>query len=106
MPLITLAARRRAAERLIPEFAHLVRGHQIPDSDDVLELFDTWQRAVCAQLANFPADFKIEQWILPLAGEVGAKRRVGALSSWGVPSWRYPHLSSGWIGNKTDRMDG
>lgn len=62
MPVITLECRRRAAEQLIPEFAQMVR-RGLPDTESVLDIFDTWQRAVISQLTNFPADFRIENWI-------------------------------------------
>lgn len=61
MPALTTEARRRCAEQIAPELlAGLRRG--IPE-ELLPQLFQVWFQGVCTQLANFPADLRIEAWI-------------------------------------------
>lgn len=61
MPALTRESRRRAAEELAPDLVEMMRlgmtEHTLP------ELFDIWLQGVGTQLANFPADLRIEAWI-------------------------------------------
>jgi hypothetical protein len=53
--------RRIAAHQIAPEIVARV-GTQLPE-ETYFRLFETWYGGVCTQLASFPADLRIEQWI-------------------------------------------
>jgi hypothetical protein len=57
----TAQNRRRAAEQIAPELITRL-GRSVPQNL-LLGLFDVWFQGICTQLASFPADLRIEQWI-------------------------------------------
>lgn len=60
-PYISQEARHRAFEQVLPELARLAdRG--LPENA-LAGLFHSWFESVVVQLANFPADLRIEAWI-------------------------------------------
>lgn len=58
---VTPEARRRAFAQLEPELEGLVR-RGLPAAV-LREVVDVWQHSLATQLANFPADLRIEAWI-------------------------------------------
>jgi hypothetical protein len=61
LAVATAENRRIAASQIAPEM--VVRpGTAVPE-DIYPRLFETWFSGVCTQLASFPADLRIEQWI-------------------------------------------
>lgn len=61
MPALTREVRQRAAEQLAPHLVELMR-LGLPE-ESLPEIFDVWLQGVGTQLANFPADLRIEAWI-------------------------------------------
>ncbi len=62
MPASTAASRQRAGERILVDLSQKVDLEQISITA-LREAFEVWHQGVCTQLANFPADLRIEQWI-------------------------------------------
>jgi hypothetical protein len=57
----TAQNRRRAAEQIAPEILARL-GRSVPD-ELLMGFFEIWYQGVCTQLASFPADLRIEQWV-------------------------------------------
>lgn len=59
-PVMTPQHRRRALHQLMPELAGLMARGASPAT--IAELFDRWVEELVTQLANYPADLRIERW--------------------------------------------